>query len=157
LAPSCPSNGCSGPRGEAGMQSHATHGPLRAVFSWLTQVTKMNSSLGKQLPLQKMLVPTRSISVRGQVAGPGRWSPPWWPPPCPPTPAPPARLPPPRPPALWIPPPAPRPDSPSKETVGAQRRRASGLRAVSGLPGDAQGSTRCVSPLAGHKVAHTGP
>lgn len=33
----------------------------------------MNSSLGKQLPLQKMLVPTRSISVRGQVAGPGRW------------------------------------------------------------------------------------
>ncbi|XP_074195864.1 uncharacterized protein C3orf22 homolog [Rhinolophus sinicus] len=44
-------------------------------FSWLTEsnpeslqpweVTKMNSSLREQLPLQKMLVPTRSIPVRG--------------------------------------------------------------------------------------------
>uniref|UniRef100_A0A4X1TU32 Uncharacterized protein n=1 Tax=Sus scrofa TaxID=9823 RepID=A0A4X1TU32_PIG len=44
-------------------------------FSWLAEpkleplqawaVAKMNSSLREQLPLQKMLVPTRSIPVRG--------------------------------------------------------------------------------------------
>ncbi|XP_059796532.1 uncharacterized protein C3orf22 homolog isoform X2 [Balaenoptera ricei] len=45
-------------------------------FSWLTEtnaeplqpweVTKMSSSLREQLPLQKTLVPTRSIPVRGR-------------------------------------------------------------------------------------------